>query len=62
MAHITIHNIDTIELDKYQLDSGTYVCKITFHCSIPKLKQDFYEEITLFSENKNCFENLNIFS
>jgi len=62
MANIGIHNVDNIELDKYQLSSGTWVCKITIHSSIPQLKQESVEEICLFSQNENCFENLNIFS
>jgi len=58
MAHISIHNVQTLKIDKYQLDSDTYVCRITFKCLTSISKQESFEEIILFSENKETFDKI----
>ena len=59
MADISIHNIVKIEIEKYQLDHGTWVCKIDI-ISKPKLTQiESRESITLFSDNIKVYKKLN---
>jgi len=60
MVNISIHYVKNIEIDKYQLDSGTWVCKINIRCITPVLEQESSEEICLFSDNKELFRNLKI--
>ena len=55
MACISIHNVKNIEIDKYQLDSGTWVCKLEITCQTKISKQESNETISLFSENKKVF-------
>ena len=58
MAHISIHNVRNVKIEKYKLDSDTQVCRITFECLSPVSKQESYEEITLFSQNKETFDEI----
>jgi len=58
MVCITIHNVKNIEIDKYQLDSGTWVCKIFITCQTEIFKDESNEEISLFSKNKETFDNI----
>lgn len=52
MAYISIHNVIKIEVDKYQLDSGTYVCKIYITSESKMGKIISNENIILFSDKK----------
>lgn len=58
MADINIHNVKNIEIDKYQLDSGTWVCKIYITSQTKISKEEYKEDITLFAENKKTFNNI----
>ena len=58
MADITIHHVEKIEIDKYQLDSGTWVCKIDILSKIELTGQESKESITLFSTNNKIFKSL----
>lgn len=58
MANISIHNVKTVEINKYKLDSDTQVCRITIECQSLISKEISYEEITLFSDKKETFDGL----
>lgn len=58
MACISIHNVKNIKIDKYQLDSGTWVCKIYITCQTEISKEESNEEITLFTKNNKIFKNI----
>ena len=58
MAELNIHHVNNIEVEKYQLDSGTWVCKIKINCKCKLIDLDNYEYITLFGENKKTFNNI----
>ena len=58
MACISIHNVKNVQIEKYLLDSGTWVCKIVCNCITPVLEQESCEEISLFSKDKRNFDNL----
>lgn len=46
--------------NKYQLDSGTWVCKINISCKIKLTGQQSNETITLFTQNKEIYKKLKI--
>lgn len=58
MVDINIHNVKNIEIDKYQLDSGTWVCKIYIISQTRISKEESKDDITLFGENKKTFNNI----
>ena len=58
MADINIHNVKSIEIEKHDLDGGTWVCKISITCEIPSTKIQSNETIILFSESLKTYKNL----
>lgn len=58
MVDINIHNIIKVEIDKYDLDGGTWVCKIDINSENPLTKNKRLDTITLFSESLQTYRNL----
>ena len=57
MTDVNIHHVQSIKIEKYQLNSGTWICKIDVFCKIKLTGQESYENITLFSENKETYKS-----
>ena len=55
---LSIHNVKNIEIEKYQLDSGTWVCKIDILTETRISKQITIESLSLFTQNKQLFKSL----
>ena len=54
MVSINIHNVEKVEIDKFWLDSETFVLKMKY-TNIKKEKT----EIIVFSKTKELFNNIN---
>lgn len=58
MADLSVHNVVKVHIEKYDIDGGTWVCKIDITCENPLTKNKRSDTITLFTESLSTYDNL----